>query len=242
MDASEALGGRRVVYTVETLTRLREEYPAAEFHFLCGQDAAASFPSWKNPARLKALGLTVPHAWSDLARTDWHGNVGLYASSFEWYQAMQKYLGKTTADATARALAANQPELLATHTQLVTQLVAGEIAATVDAYSYDILLQKDHGAPVDFVNPVPTVLEVASVSVIANAPHPNAARLMARWIESRDTQQWIRSSMHRITARKDVQNDPRLLDPKVRYVISNPADSVDAPAMMRAYNGFFGRP
>ena len=55
LDASEALGGRRVVYTVETLTRLREEYPAAEFHFLCGQDAAASFPSWKNPARLKAL-------------------------------------------------------------------------------------------------------------------------------------------------------------------------------------------
>jgi nicotinate-nucleotide adenylyltransferase len=55
LDPSEALGGRRVVYTVETLTRLREEYPAAEMHFLCGQDAAAAFPEWKRPARLKSL-------------------------------------------------------------------------------------------------------------------------------------------------------------------------------------------
>ena len=54
LDPSEARGGRRT-YTVETLTRLREEYPAAKLHFLCGQDAAATFPNWRNPSRLKTL-------------------------------------------------------------------------------------------------------------------------------------------------------------------------------------------
>jgi nicotinate-nucleotide adenylyltransferase len=54
VDPSEARGGR-IAYTVETLKRLREEYPEAELHFVCGQDAAASFPRWKEPARLKKL-------------------------------------------------------------------------------------------------------------------------------------------------------------------------------------------
>ena len=54
IDLSEARGGRRA-YTVDTLGRLREEYPGAELHFLCGQDAATSFPRWKEPARLRRL-------------------------------------------------------------------------------------------------------------------------------------------------------------------------------------------
>ena len=104
------------------------------------------------------------------------------------------------------------------------------------------MLQKDRGAPVDFVNPVPTVLELATIQVVRNPPHPNAARLLARWIESRDTQQWIRTALHRASARKDVKNDPRLLDPHARYVISNPADSLNAPEIIRSYNAIFGRP
>jgi nicotinate-nucleotide adenylyltransferase len=46
---------RREVYTVETLSRLAALDPRGELHFVCGQDAAASFPRWKNPARLKTL-------------------------------------------------------------------------------------------------------------------------------------------------------------------------------------------
>lgn len=46
---------RRRVYTVETLARLKSLNPGDELHFVCGQDAAASFPRWKDPARLRAL-------------------------------------------------------------------------------------------------------------------------------------------------------------------------------------------
>lgn len=54
VDLSECRERRRV-YTVETLARLKALDPRGELHFVCGQDAAASFPRWKNPARLKAL-------------------------------------------------------------------------------------------------------------------------------------------------------------------------------------------
>ncbi len=54
VDPSEARGGK-VAYTVETLRRLHEEYPAAALHFVCGSDAAAAFPKWKEPARLRKL-------------------------------------------------------------------------------------------------------------------------------------------------------------------------------------------
>jgi len=54
VDPSEARGGKRA-FTVDTLKRLSEEYPRAELHFVCGQDAAASFPRWKEPARLRKV-------------------------------------------------------------------------------------------------------------------------------------------------------------------------------------------
>ena len=54
LDLSEARARRRV-FTVETLSRLRAENSAAQLHFVCGQDAAASLPRWKAPARLKTL-------------------------------------------------------------------------------------------------------------------------------------------------------------------------------------------
>ncbi len=54
LDLSE-LRARRRVYTVETLARLKSLEPGAELHFVCGQDAAASFPRWKDPARLRRL-------------------------------------------------------------------------------------------------------------------------------------------------------------------------------------------
>lgn len=54
VDESEARA-RRSVFTVETLARLKAQDPAGERHFVCGADAAATFPRWKNPTRLRTL-------------------------------------------------------------------------------------------------------------------------------------------------------------------------------------------
>lgn len=54
VDMSEARA-RRPVYAVETLSRLKALDPGGEFHFVCGQDSAASFSKWKDPRRLARL-------------------------------------------------------------------------------------------------------------------------------------------------------------------------------------------
>ena len=54
LDESE-LSARRRSYTVDTLSRLKSKDSSSEIHFVCGADAAAEFPRWKEPARLKRL-------------------------------------------------------------------------------------------------------------------------------------------------------------------------------------------
>jgi iron(III) transport system substrate-binding protein len=192
-----------------------------------------------NPGRVKALGLKPPADWNDLAGARWHGQFGMYIGSVEWFLAMRKFFGAERGTALARAYAANAPRMIPSHSLSVDLTAAGELAAAANAYGYDALESKQKGQPVDFVNPDPTVIELHCISIAAQAPHPNAARLLERWWLSRPTQLWVRDGLHRISARKDVQNDPRLLDPKARYVIVDPADSANAGDAVRTFNAIF---
>jgi nicotinate-nucleotide adenylyltransferase len=65
VDPWEAKSKRRV-YTVETLAR----YRGHDVHFVVGSDAAASFPRWKDPARLKSLA-----TWWTAARPGFSGKI-----------------------------------------------------------------------------------------------------------------------------------------------------------------------
>jgi len=192
-----------------------------------------------NPVRVKALGLKPPVAWDDLAAKEWRGQFGIYVGSVEWFQAMQRFYGEKRGIALARAYAANAARMISSHSLSVSLTASGELAAAANAYGYDALQSKENGQPVVLVNPNPTVIELHCVSIAAAAPHPNAARLLERWWLSRRTQVWARDELHRISSRKDVKNDPRLLDPKVHYVISNPADSVNAAEEIRTFNAIF---
>ena len=195
-----------------------------------------------NPERLRALGLKPPLTWDALASKEWHGNFGMPSESYEWWDALTKFLGKDHADVLVRAYAANTPQLISSHSLAVNSVGTGELPAAANVYGYYALEQQEAGKPIAFVNPLPTVLEDECVAVFRNAPHPNAGRLFARWFLSRETQRWVRSDLRRISARKDVKNDPRLLDPKVRYVISNPGDSPNAGNLIKAFKIVFNIP
>lgn len=175
-----------------------------------------------NPVRVKAAGLKPPKTWDDFATPPWRGQFSLYATGFEWYAALKRFYGKAHTDALLRALAANQPRLVTGHTLAISLAIDGEVLATVNTFSYSALLSKDAGAPIELVNPTPTVIEPFAVAVMKTAPHPNAARLLAHWLLSRDTQEWIKNTLHRAAARKDVKNDPRMLNAQTRYIVSDP--------------------
>lgn len=195
-----------------------------------------------NPVRLRAAGIRAPQTWDDLAAKEWHGYFGLFTGSYEWFAAMKRFFGKDRGELLLRAYAANQPRLLTSKQLGISLIEAGDILGAPNLYGYDILADQRKGLPIQLVNPTPTVIEPYAVAVMKAAPHPNAARLLLRWWLTRDTQQWQKDELHRISPRKDVQNDPVLLDPKVRYMVSNPADSLDYGDVVKTFNAILGIP
>jgi iron(III) transport system substrate-binding protein len=155
---------------------------------------------------------------------------------------MIHFYGRERAERLARAYSANQPRLLSSHSLVVTETASGEIAGAANVYGYDVLAAQASGQPIALVNPNPTVIELFCASIAQAAPHPNAARLFVRWWLSRPTQLWFRDELKRLSARKDVQNDSRLLNANVRYVFSNPADSANAADLVRTFNTIFNVP
>jgi iron(III) transport system substrate-binding protein len=195
-----------------------------------------------NPVRLRALGLKPPVNWEDLARPEWRGRFGITSNDVEFYTALRRFYGKERTDQLVRALAANEPHLLASHTLGLTLIVSGELLGMASAYGPDAVELKKKGSPIDYVMPTPTVLTLAVIAIAKKAPHPNAARLFTRWWLARSNQQWFSATFGVPSARKDVKSDPELLNPKVRYTEAGPGNSADYSADVRAFRTTFNLP
>jgi iron(III) transport system substrate-binding protein len=193
-----------------------------------------------NPVKVRELGLHPPASWADLTRPEWRGQIAIYRGAYDWYLTMKREIGASAADRLLRGFAANGARLTSSHNLTDQQAAAGEYAVALASHAHDILRLKKLGQPLELVNAAPTVAELVPISILKEAPHPNAARLFERWVLSRDTQQWIVSALERISARKDVQNDAVLWNAKMRIVISQPPNSADLSADIRTFNAIFG--
>jgi iron(III) transport system substrate-binding protein len=74
----------------------------------------------------------------------------------------------------------------------VKKLAQGERSIMVDGSEYSALFTKEAGNPIEVIYPTEgSPLVPAMVSVMEEAPHPNAARLFTTFLFSRDAQQLI---------------------------------------------------
>ena len=195
-----------------------------------------------NPDKVRAAGLTPPRSWDDLAAKEWQGKFSLFNGSWEWFAAMKRFYGPQRAVALMRAYEANQPRITSSHQLGITLVASGEVLAAANVYGYSCLQVKDQGGNTDVVNPNPTVIEVGTSGVLRAAPHPNAARLFQRWLLARETQQWALAALQETPSRKDVKNDPRLMNPRVRYLISDTSDLDALNADIKEFNTLFNIP
>ncbi len=193
-----------------------------------------------NPQLLKAAGLKPPTSWYDFTKPEWRGKFALFSGSYEWYAAMVKAFGKDKADGYMRAFAANGVHMVNSHQLAETMLESGEYTAAINTYGYSMSADQAKGLAVVEVNPDPTVIELHGIGIAANAPHPNAARLFEEWTLGRDTQAWIAQTLGRISARRDVKNNPAIWGPRIRFVISDPSESVHYGDDARDFNAIFG--
>lgn len=197
-----------------------------------------------NPKKLQEYGLKIPAAWSDFAKPEWRGHFGIFVGSYEWYAAMKKKYGEDGGNRLMKALAANQPRMLNTHVIGITMTVTGDLAGVPNIYAYQAEQERRKGGAIAIVNPDPTVVELHCVGIVKNAPHPNAGRLLERWMLSKETQNWVASlnGLGRVAARKDAENDPMIWNPRVKYLISDPATSGNYAQDATAFNAIFGIP
>ena len=167
-----------------------------------------------NPNALKAKGLQPPTSFEDLTKPEWKGNFSVNPGALSWYDPLVEAMGHDKALQLAKALGANSPRLVESHTQAITQVQAGEPVATAMAYGYlaENLLKKTPGSIV-IVNPNPLPAGYNLVEVAKNAPHPNAAKLLVDWIESQQGQQAIINATAQTSIRSDVQSDQAVWDP-----------------------------
>jgi len=153
----------------------------------------------------------VPKSYQDLLDPKWKGQKICIEDRLrrggggtnDWMIAMLEK-GILTVDY-FRELAKQEPVFQRGHTAAARLLAAGEFPILLNYFAYKIDMFEAKDAPIDWVRMegVPRFTSSNSIAIIKNAPHPNAAKLFARWILSTEGQRALRDA-GMIPARIDI--------------------------------------
>jgi iron(III) transport system substrate-binding protein len=175
--------------------------------------AVTTVLAW-NPTIVKQKGLPVPTSIETFTQPAWKGKFSIDPTAVNWYDALIKIMGHQQALALVQKLGNNSPVLVESHTQALTDVQAGEPAGAVTAYGYKASsLEKKTPTEVDFLNPNPLPSSLNLIDLVANAPHPAAARLFVNWMVSQAGQAAVVAQTNHTSLRSDVTNDSKVWDP-----------------------------
>lgn len=167
-----------------------------------------------NPTAAKQAGLAAPTSLEDLTKPEWRGHFSADATAVNWYESLINSMGHDKALALMKALGANKPQLVESHTLALTQVQSGEPVATVAAYGYLGAARAEKGPDtLAIVNPDPLPSAPDAIEEVQGAPHPHAAELFMNWLLSQEGQQTLIDTSNRISLRSDVKNDPSAWNP-----------------------------
>lgn len=167
-----------------------------------------------NPTVRESEHLPVPTSWEDLTKPAWKGHFSVDPEAVNWYDSLIKTMGHDKALALLKALGANAPVAVESHSEALDQVSAGEPVAGATIYGYMAASAKrTTPSRMDFVNPNPLPVSLNLTDVAQNAPHPAGARLFDDWLVSKAGQQAIVDLSNDTSLRPDVTNDKTVWDP-----------------------------
>lgn len=151
----------------------------------------------------------LPKTYEEFAqRKQWAGKVALDKNDSEWLMAMYSHYGEAKGRKIVQDIvAALHPVTTEGHLALARAVGAGEYWVSLNNYTNLTVNVKLAGGPSDYWAMDPVALIFGSVGVAANAPHPNAARLMANYVLSREAQTQL-TKKGRIPTRPDTPSNP----------------------------------
>jgi len=77
---------------------------------------------------------------------------------------------------------------------VLDQVIAGEYAVALQIFNHHAVISAKKGAPVDWIKMEPATGTLSVLSIHKNAPHPNAAKLLADFIISKEGQEVFRDA------------------------------------------------
>lgn len=146
----------------------------------------------------------VPQTLLDLTHERWRGRLGLTdpnnaAALLQWYYLVRRELGVGFIE----ALAAQDVAVYSSNPAQIQALIAGEIHLSTGVPQYLAMDQKEAGAPIDYVylEPMPNVAR--AIGIMADAVHPNAAKLLVEFALSAEGQEILGTAGKTFAAHPD---------------------------------------
>jgi iron(III) transport system substrate-binding protein len=170
----------------------------------------------------------VPTSYEDLLQPRWKGWIAMETAEYQWFYHWMQILGRDRGVEFMKKFAGQNLQMRAGHTLLAQLVAAGEAALATVVYSNRVERMKASGAPIDWVRfKGPTITAINAVSVPAQAPHPNAARLFVDFVLSKEGQSLLRG-LRRVPARPDVLPDPPALTKGLNLYPARPEGMIES--------------
>ena len=169
----------------------------------------------------------APASYEDLLQPRWKGWIAMETAEYQWFYHWMQILGRDKGLEFMKKFAGQNLQMRAGHTLLAQLVAAGEAALATVVYSNRVERMKASGAPIDWVRfKGPTITAINAVSIPAQAPHPNAARLFVDFVLSKEGQSLLRG-LRRIPGRPDVLPDPPSLTKGLNLYPARPEGMIE---------------
>jgi len=171
-----------------------------------------------------------PKSYQDLLNPEWTGKIALQTPAIGgtgsgWFDAAYRTLGLDYMKALAKQVA-----LVRTAFDTVDTVARGQYAISIAPSDIRLRELLKQGAPIKVVYPREGAhLSTQGGGFVANAPHPNAAKLFLDWFYTKEGQTIFSAADQTVSVRKDVPQDH--VDPNLRYeegqrlLVLNPEDA-----------------
>jgi iron(III) transport system substrate-binding protein len=149
-------------------------------------ELTTDYTAWFNPKWKRKIGI-------DIGGTFW-----------QWWTAMEKRYSIEKAADFMKKFADNEPLPFFSNSQIRNLVAAGELPFGNYIYLDNILVMQKKGAPIEIWNADPLPFSASNVSLLKDAPHPNAAKLFVEFLLSVPVQQERAKRTMVVPVRKDL--------------------------------------
>ena len=184
----------------------------------------------------------LPKSYEEFAqRKEWAGKTAIDGTDADWLKGFFQHFGEAKATQIIKGMVGTlNPVITDGHLALARSVGAGEYWLSLNNY---VMLSSNvqlAGGPVEIFPLDPVVLFYAGVAVNAKAKSPNAARLAANFMLSRDGQGHL-AKFGRLPTRGDVQsNPPGILDRlNAKAVVPTLFQAEDERKWQQTFNALF---